>query len=191
MVLKRQFGRAPGFLIAATLSASLVGCIGLRASANDDSTLGLETSGPLSVLVDVDLTNSTLAKAIRIITTTTHLSNIVIKDPGFNYDPITLSLKHVPTREVLRLICEAAGADLWQKDGIFWIGPKGSAPKTEPERPLLPDYGDVPALSLHSLEKIRLIYSDPNAMLGMLGIHDGVRTDFMSIFKDNVMRSLL
>ncbi len=191
MVLKRQFRRAPGFLVAASLTASLVGGIGLRASANDDSTLGLETSGPLSVLVDVDLTNSTLAKAIRIITTTTHLSNIVIKDPGYNYDPITLSLKRMPTRDVLRLICESAGADLWQKDGVYWIGPKGSAPKVEPEKPLLPDFTEVPTLPIHSYEKIKLIYTDPGAMLGMLGVHDGVRTDFMSIFKENVMRSML
>ncbi len=191
MVLKRQLGRAPGLLVAATLSASLVGCLGLPASANDDSTLGLETSGPLSVLVDVDLTNSTLAKAIRIITTTTHLSNIVIKDPGYNYEPITLSLKRMPTRDVLKLICESAGADLWQKDGIFWIGPKGSAPKTEPERPLLPEVSEAPSLPIHSYEKIKLIYSDPNTMLGMLGIHSGVRNDYMTYFKDNVINALI
>ena len=86
--------------------------------------------------IDLDLAESPLKAAIRLVEQKTGI-NVVVQGGNTLTGTVTLSVKDKPITEVLKLMANAAGADFWEQDGVYFFGPKGSAPKTlvEPIRP--------------------------------------------------------
>jgi type II secretory pathway component HofQ len=162
------------------------------ARAYQDTSLSLDASGALSTPIDVELDKAQLSVALKLIQKRTGL-NILVENPTYNYGKVSLSLRARPVGEVLKLIAESAGADLWQKDGIYFIGPKGSGPK--PEAVLPKGIDEFPDMSRERpqrrYEKIKLQFADPQTVLKELGVGSGMRQDFLDQFTANVMHQML
>ena len=192
MRFQRHFGRACRFFGVATIGAALVVGGGQRSLAQDDSVQGQALSSALNTPVTVELDHALLSVALKLIHQRTGI-NIVVVNAAYKYDRVSLSLQNRPVNEVLSLIAESAGADLWQKDGIYFIGPKGSAPRPEPADPQnLPDIvQSARDRGPRHTEKIKLIYSDPQVVVHELTGKSGMRSDFLDQFSANVFRQIL
>lgn len=201
MGLQRQTGRASGIWIAAGLSATLLtgGALRVWASVSlcyvgkDEAKQGQAAQGRASNLVDsINLIDAPLSIAIRLIEQKSGI-NIVFTPQEHGYSNVTLSVKDKPVSEVLRLIAQSSGADLWEEEGIYFIGPKGSAPKKPaPPEPASGGEADntTPSAPVR-WEKIRLMYTEPQTILHHLGVRSGPLQDAEEQMTTRAMRFLL
>ena len=151
---------------------------------------GQEAAEPRKIRVSsVELADAPFAAAIKMIRNKTGIDVAIIGDVR-KYGHVTLSIVNQPIDDVLRLMATSAEADFWIDNGVFFFGPKGSAPKRE--EPLVPSIlmPDVPSSGPMHYEKIFLKYTDPHIMLRNLDIDDG-KSDYADIFKRNVMKTIL
>ncbi len=135
MVFQRQNSIGSGLLLAGVLSAALLNGSTLRTLADDDVPTAQKGTSTRSVqTLDVELSETPLIQAIAMIQKQLGSISIVFKggDPAFNSSRVTLSLKGKPLTEVLKYVATAAGADIWNEDGIYFIGPKGSHVVAQP-----------------------------------------------------------
>lgn len=193
MGLQRQMRRATGLLVAGTLSATLFAASGPRAKADEPIAPDQKTDGTRNPLVDIELAEAPLANALRFIEAQTGINLVVLRDPTYKYNNITLSLKAKPVDVVLRQVAVAAGADFWQEGGIYYVGPKGSKPQPPPDPiPSLPLIDKQEVRTKIRYEKIKLQYSEPHAILHMLGIDRGhAEATMLDLHNENVIHMLL
>ncbi len=197
MMLLRQKGRTPRAAAIAALSVSLLGGGGICVHA-DDLTNGeraqLPAAAPYGFIEKVDLTDSSLPAAIQLIKLKTGI-NVVFINPRYPYKSVTISVTRQPVDAVLRLMAKSAEADLWDENGIFFIGPPGSKPEgvdVKPE-PLLPTTNND-STSLHyptRWEKIKLMFISPQNLLRYLGIQGGPLQGVEEYFTVQSMKMLL
>ncbi len=132
MGFHRQKGRATGLLFASVLSAALLNGATLRSFADDDIPAGQKAAQVRNnPLLDVELNDTSLPAAIAIIRQQLKCSFVFHNDKS-EYGKVTLSVKGKPVGDVLKLIADSAGADIWQEDGVYHIGPKGSHTVAQP-----------------------------------------------------------
>jgi general secretion pathway protein D len=197
MGLQRQKRHATGIATAAALSATLLAC-GTHAWAQGDSpaqslaaqqnraTAGTLNNTPLTLsLVDADFKS-----ALQVIQHKTGIQLVIRANTGRAYDRVTVSLNGQPVGEALRLVSEAGGADIWMQDGVYFVGPKGSAPKPAPLPADLPET-EAPAPREWKVEKIRLKYSAPHAILRALGIDSFGEPDYLDQLRINGIKAML
>jgi general secretion pathway protein D len=190
MSLQRQKGRASGILAAAALSGVCLVGGGQFAWAAEDAPPAAEAGGLQNTLVDVNLVEATLPVAINLLKQRTGLQ-IVIVNQMYQYGKVTVSLRARPARDVLRLIAESAGADFWEKDGICFIGPKGSGPKPAPDLGAQMIESPEPPRPRAHFEKIKLRYTDPQTILRILGVTNQGRAEAIDLFHQSVIRTFL
>ncbi len=188
MVLLRQNRRIAG--LAALLGAAAL-TRGAAIARADDAASRTEATAQNAVVESVELSEAPLGLAINLIRQKTGI-NIAIKNGNASYGKVTLSIRRKPISEVLRLMAESAGADFWDENGVFWFGPKGSAPKA-PEEPTLPTAETATVRDPSDIvwEKIRVINVSPHRMLTMLGVNGGATGSFEDLFTARVMRDLV
>ncbi|MDE2126699.1 MAG: hypothetical protein KGJ62_08925 [Armatimonadetes bacterium] len=143
--------------------------------------------------VDVELSNAPLNVATKLIMQKTGIS-IVFIHSDTPYGNVTLSVKNQPARDVLKLMAKSAGADMWEANGVFFIGPKGSAPRQAPQEPdsapgLSPENPNPPGPVRY--EKIQLMYNDPRDILHRLGVLSGPIQTIEDQLTANVLRTML
>ena len=189
MGLQRHLGRATGILVTGALGATLLFSSGVLARADGDSAPGQRST--VTKNLDIELVEARLQDALRIVELKTGI-NYVLTNPNLQYNKITLTLTGKSVEVVLKQIAIAGGADYWQDAGISYIGPKGSAPKIEPEKQL-PDPLPVPDKRREkTIQRYQLMYSEPHAILAQLGIHRGsALEDYMEVFRNNVLRTVV
>lgn len=192
MGLQRQRGRATGLLTAAALSSALLAGGSPYALADDGAARSQDSGALLNAPFDVELSGAPLGAAIRLIKQRTGI-NIVFVTPNATYNPVDISVTKKPVRQVLQLIAESAGADLWEKDGIFFVGPKGSAPHQEADLTAVPQPATNPAPAPGPVrwEKIKLMYSDPQTILRQLGALLNAPPDFYQQMTNATFRHIL
>ncbi len=160
------------FVIAMMLTLTAV------ASRADDATTTNSQSR-----VRIDLVNADLRQAISLLRQQTG-ADFVIESSDKPYGKVTLSLDNQPLDEVLKLMCESAGASLKVENGIYFIGPKSmdtnkaasttSQPSTDIQAggATAPKLASVPQQELHTV-KIQLYNTRPSEVLEALGIEQG------------------
>ncbi len=168
MSLQRYKGRNRRISMTAALGASLL-VSGLVAQAQQSTTRGEETGASEILLKNINLTAAPLNTALSLVRQQAHI-DMVIK-PG-NYERVYISTSNPkPVSEVLKLITDSAGADLWQENGIYFVGPKGSAPRPISPAPVALNNTPEPSgVRPVKLEKFFLKYTAPHRMLRMLGL---------------------
>jgi type II secretory pathway component GspD/PulD (secretin) len=157
---------------------------------------GAQTQGVLAnTTIDLDLAESPLKAAIRLVEQKTGIS-VVVQGGSSLSGTVTLTVKNKPINEVLKLMANAAGADFWEADGVYFFGPKGSAPKVTPDPifnqgNLLPAEPVTRASTAFAVEKIRLLYADPHTICHLLGADNTPMGTMMDIFESQVIKSML
>ena len=188
MVLLRQKRRFGG--LAAAFGAAALTIVGPAYVRADETAAGQETTGQNAIVESVELSDAPLSLAINLIRQRTGI-NVAIKHSSTPYDKVTISIRHRPIGEVMRLMAESAGADFWEENGVYWFGPKGSAPKKEEKvEPVAPTETVSPAEDIE-WEKIKLMYTEPHTLLRHLGINSGPLGDLSDMFTANAMRMLI
>ena len=192
MVLLRQNRRIAG--LAALFGAAALTRSGSNSIARADETTSKTEAGAQNAMVEsVELSEAPLGLAINLIRQKTGI-NVAIKNGNASYGKVTLSIRRKPISDVLKLMAESAGADFWEENGVFWFGPKGSAPKPDAANdPTLPTADTVPLRDPSDTvwEKIRLVNTSPHRMMTMLGLNGGTVGTFEDQFTATVMRKLL
>ncbi|HZT43540.1 MAG TPA: hypothetical protein VFA07_15355 [Chthonomonadaceae bacterium] len=189
MGLQRKIRRVPAIFAASALGATLLAGGAPLARAVGGQT-GQESHAHLNSRVDMEMADTPLPIAIKLIEQHSGI-NIVFLHPDSPYGTVTLSVKDKPVSEVLHLIAQSAGADLWEEDGIYYIGPKGSAPKPQPAPvPVTSRGADLPSAPVR-WEKIKLMYVAPHTMLRYLGLDGGPIADLEDQMTVRAMNTLL
>lgn len=168
MSLQRYKGRNRRISMTAALGASLL-VSGLVAQAQRSTTRGEETGASEVLLKNIHLSAAPLNQALSLILQSAHI-DIVIK-PG-NYNRVYIETSNPkPVSEVLKLITDSANADLWQESGVYFVGPKGSAPQPIAPAPVaLNNTPEPTGVRPVKYEKFYLKYTPPHRMLRMLGL---------------------
>ncbi|HLJ54806.1 MAG TPA: hypothetical protein VKT77_07170 [Chthonomonadaceae bacterium] len=189
MGLQRHLGRATGILATGALALTLLAGSGILARAQGDVAPGQRSTAPKPL--DIELVDARLQDALRIVELKTGI-NYVLTNPSLQYNKITLTLTAKPVDVVLKQIAIAGGADFWQDAGIFYIGPKGTAPARVIDTPL-PDFQPLPEKKRDkTIQRIQLQYTEPNAVLAQLGVHRGsALEDYLDTFRNNVLHMLI
>src|SRR5579871_6600762 len=196
MGLQRQIGRATGLLFAGALSVTLLTGGALRAWADDDLAPGQKANAQRNFKLDVCLMDMPLSTAVRLVEQQLKGVSIVLHDSKSpTYGTVTLSLKAQPVDDVLKLIAVAANADFWQEDGIYHIGPRGTAPKPAPDLgSLLPNPmgASVSSVVPSRVEKIMVRFTDAYLILHQLGVYGSEKYMGMDVrMNPYVMQSML
>ncbi len=195
MGLQRHKRRATGLVVAGALSATLLVGSRLYAKADDGQAPSRNANVLANTTIDLDLTEAPLKAAIRLVEQKTGI-DVVVQSGSNVSGTVTLSVKDKPINEVLKLMANSAGADFWELNGVYYFGPKGSAPKPTietsgnavlPADPLRPNTV-APALQI---EKIRLLYADPHTICHLLGTDNTPMGTMMEIFEAQVISSML
>src|SRR5687768_4508222 len=79
------------------------------------------------IVKSIDLVNADLNLAVQLLKSETGIE-IVIEANNKPYGAVNLTLTDKPLAEVLRRICQSAGAAFREESGIFVIGPQDSKP---------------------------------------------------------------
>ena len=190
MVLLRQNRRVAG--LVAAFGAGALALSGSVARAGDNGS-SPDAAAQNAIVESVELSDAPLGLAIKLIRQKTGI-NIAVKNGNANYEKVTLSIRHKPISDVLRLMAESAGADFWDENGVYWFGPKGTAPKKEePAAPSAAETKEATADPAEGLEyeKIRLQYIDPHVLMRRLGFNSGPLGDMTDIFTANVLKMLV
>jgi len=193
MGLQRHKRRATGLVVAGALSATLL--VGSRVYAKaDDGQQGRNANVLANTTIDLDLAESPLKAAIRLVEQKTGI-NVVVQGGSSLNGTVTLSVKNQPISTVLKNMAESAGADFWELDGVYYFGPKGTAPKktVEVALPALPQdpIAKAPQSTGYAVEKIRLMYADPHTIAHILGVDNTPMGTMMEIFESQVIGAML
>lgn len=178
MGFQRQKGRAIGLAFAGVLSAALLNGSAPRVWADDDYPAG-QKSAQLrnNPLLDVELNDTSLPAAIAMVEKQLKSVNFVFQNDKTVYGKVTLSVHAKPVSDVLKLIADSAGADIWLQDGVYFIGPKGS----HVVAPVIPDVADrvlTPAINNFvptKLGQIHLNFADSHVVIEQLTGVGGTR----------------
>src|SRR5579884_999834 len=189
MGLQRKIRRVPAIFAASALGATLLAGGAPLARAVGGQT-GQESHAHLNSRVDMEMADTPLPIAIKLIEQHSGI-NIVFLHPDSPYGTVTLSVKDKPVSEVLHLIAQSAGADLWEEDGIYYIGPKGSGPKPQPGPTLDASHAADLVPAPVRWEKIKLLYVAPHTMVRYLGLDGGPLADAEDQMTVRAMKSLL
>ena len=189
MVLLRQNRRIAGLAVVFGAAALTRGGAIARA---DDNASKTEATAQNAMVESVELSEAPLGLAINLIRQKTGI-NVAIKNGNASYGKVTLSIRRKPISDVLKLMAESAGADFWDENGVFWFGPKGSAPKKEVVEDPSPNLTAAPVRDPSDVEweKIKMMYTSPRAMMTRLGLNGGLAGTFEDQFTAMVMRKLL
>lgn len=189
MGLQRYRGHATGILATGIIGVSLL--LGTNISTFADTAPGQAPASASNKVVDIDLANVPLQAAIQLIQQRTGI-NIVLINPSTKFSNVTLKLTGKPVDVVLRLLATASGADFWNEGGIYYFGPKGSAPKQpEPERILLPDPEPV-APKRKLITKLKLNFIDGHRLVKIIGAGKGhAAEDYMDQVIQNSYHRML
>lgn len=197
MGLQRHKRRAAGLVVAGALSATLLVGSRLYAKADGGQTQGRNASVLSNTTIDLDLAESPLKAAIRLVEQKTGI-NVVVQGGNALTGTVTLSVKDKPINEVLKLMANAAGADFWEQDGVYFFGPKGTAPKATVDPslangllPAEPNNRGAFTGTRFQVEKIRLLYADPHTICHILGTDNTPMGTMMEIFEAQVISSML
>ncbi len=202
MGLQRQKEYAAGLMVAGALSVTLLAGGSLSARADDGLAQGRGASLLANTTIDLDLAESPLKAAIRLVEQKTGI-NVVVRGGGGEFGNVTLSVKDKPINTVLKLMAESANADFWEQDGVFYFGPKGSAPKPVdplPSTSVLPNdpfvgnnanNGSNGPKEPSKIEKIRLLYSDPRTITHFFGVDNNPMGMMMEIFVAQSVNAIL
>ena len=194
MGLQRHKRRATGLVVAGALSATLLVGSRVYAKADDGQTAGRNANVLANTTIDLDLAESPLKAAIRLVEQKTGI-NVVVQSGSSVSGTVTLSVKDKPVNEVLKLMANSAGADFWELNGVYYFGPKGSAPKPTADsgNSLLPVDPIRPSsvTPQWQIEKIRLLYADPHTIAHILGADNSPMGTMMEIFEAQVISSML
>lgn len=192
MVLQRQWIRARRLTLAALGGALMLGGFGLN-DAQAQGTVRSDVPMLQNIIVEsINLTETSLAVAVKMLQQQTGISIVFVNGGREGFAPVTLSVKHRPVGEVLRLMTESSGADLWEEDGVYFVGPKGSAPRVKEEAPLLPNIENAPVNRFESRWlKLRLKYMHPQDVLKYLGIGSGSKFTYVEQMAWETMRNAI
>lgn len=106
------------FLATCALVSSLVMGAGLAARAQQ--TPPAPASG--ETLVTMDVRDAGLSEAVRMLSASNSLDNIVVQKPkGRDFNLISMRLTDKPLKVVLNALATAAGAVLQERDGIYYL----------------------------------------------------------------------
>ena len=190
MALQRHPRRATALLTIGALGMTLFPASCPLARADGDAAPGQRPETVKNPVINIELVESRLQDALRIIELKTGI-NYVLTNPALQYSKVTLTLTGKPVDVVLKQIALAAGADFWQDGGIYFIGPKGSAPQTVPDK--VPDLPPLPERKREkTIQRVQLMYTEPHAVLAQLGIRRGSALEnYMDVFRDNVLRMMV
>jgi type II secretory pathway component GspD/PulD (secretin) len=196
MGLQRHKRRANGLVVAGALSATLLVGTTLYAKAQGAQAPGRNANVLANTTIDLDLAESPLKAAIRLVEQKTGI-NVVVQGGSTLTGNVTLSVKDKPIDEVLRLMADSAGADFWERNGVYYFGAKGSAPK--PAVDLVQNNAVLPAEPANrnaagtnwQIEKIRLLYADPHTIAHILGTDNTPMGTMMEVFEAQVIASML
>lgn len=190
MSLIRQKRCIAAIPAAAMLSAALFAGSGAFAQATD-GTFGQENAASArdEATLTLDLVDAPFTTAVNLIRQKTGIQ-IALLPSERPYEKVTVSLRGKPVSEALRLVSQAAGADIWQSNGVYMIGPHGSAPKPEPPEALLPNLvAEQPPVDW-KLEKIHLQYQTPATILRLLGMNRTEEPDLLESLRLSGLRQL-
>lgn len=197
MGLQRHKRRATGLVVAGALSATLLVGSRLYAKADDGQPQGRNANVLANTTIDLDLAESPLKAAIRLVEQKTGI-NVVVQGGSNVTGNVTLSVKDKPIHEVLKLMADSAGADFWELNGVYYFGPKGSAPKVSADAgltnavlPAEPVSRNATASNGYQIEKIRLLYADPHTICHILGTDNTPMGTMMEIFESQVIGAML
>ncbi|MCS6776463.1 MAG: type II and III secretion system protein [Chloroherpetonaceae bacterium] len=189
MMLRWRTGRLVCTSVGVVLGAAWL--FGGEASAHASEAGRGQSSAGAAYIEQLELTDAPLVTAIKLIKQKTGI-NLVFINQGQQYGTVTLSVRQKPVEEVLRLMAQSAGADLWEENGIFFIGPQGSAPRQTKPEPALPEPDPTPSLNYPTRwEKIKLNYISPQQLLRYLGIKGSPIQSLDEIVTVNAMKMLL
>lgn len=170
MGLQRQNGRAAGLLFAGVLSAALLSGSALRSWADDDYTSGQKSATVRNPTLDVDFAETPLPAALELIKKQIGSISFVFQGGTQNgYGTVTISVHNKPVNSILELVAKSAGADIWQEDGIYYIGPKGSHQTPAPAPVEIKELGpQITAPVPKRLAVIHLNWSDARVVVQQL-----------------------
>ena len=154
------------------------------------SSFAQEATATRNIIVkSVELTDAPFSAALKMLRSKTGVDVVVIGDIR-KFGNVSVSAVNQPIEDVLRLMATSAEADFWSENGVYFFGPKGSAPRTDEPvmTPILTP--NVPSSGPVHYEKIFLKYTDPHIMLKRLGLTDE-QGDYTDVFYRNVMKTIL
>ncbi len=168
MSLQRLSRRKRRLATTAVAGASLL-MVGSAVTRAQNATSADDTGALEAQLKNVDLVDTPLPIALRLVGQQTHVDYVLM--PG-DYRRVQVSISRKPVSEALKIIAQSAGAELWQEHGTYFIGPIGSAPHvvTPPLVATAQDNVAPPAQRVLKYEKFYLKYTPPKRMLRMLGL---------------------
>jgi general secretion pathway protein D len=190
MGLQRQKRRAIG-ISAAVLSATLL-TGGARAWAAGGQDVGAQTeatTGNAPHNITLEMQDAPLSTAISVLQRKTGVQ-VVFRGGGQSFGKVTVSLRDKSVDEALKYICYSANADLWQQDGVYFVGVKGSAPKPETTS-VLPETNAEPVVADWKIEKIHLQFLTPAAVLRILGVDRKGQPDVLEQIRLGGLKSLI
>jgi general secretion pathway protein D len=193
MGLQRRKRRAIRITAVAAVGATLLAG-GMYARADDGGSSAQQSRTNVGTLGNTPLTlnlvDADFKAAILVIQHKTGIQLVIRPNVGRPYDHVTLTLNGKTVDEALRLVADAGGADLWVQEGVYFVGPKGSAPKpaTVPVETTEPD---APTPREYKVEKVRLKFISPHAALRALGIDSFGEGDYLDQFRINSIRALV
>ena len=115
---------------------------------------------------------------------------VVLSDPNqpFENNKVSLNLDSKSIPESLSLLAQAAGVTMWQKDGVYYIGPESRKPAAPTPQPL----AQLPApRAQFKLAKVQLKYTRPAEILRMLGINRTGEHDLLDIIRQQGIRQMV
>ncbi len=189
-------------IVAGALGATLLAGSALNARADDGQTPNRGSNVLANTTIDLDLAESPLRAAIRLVEQKTGI-NVLVRGGSADFGNVTLSVKDKSISTVLKLMAESAGADFWEQDGVYFFGPKGSAPKPAAEIQNLPVLPNDPFVGVSAIngsngpkepskvEKIRLLYSDPRTITHFFGVDNNPMGMMMEIFVAQSVNAIL
>src|SRR5687768_329426 len=131
--------------------------LGIILAAGSLAPVSAQATNPGERIVkSIDIVNADLHHAVQLLKAQTGI-DIVIEANNKPYGPVNVTLTDKPLADVLRLVCQSAGAAFREESGIFVIGPQDSRPRiVEP----VPVKAAAPIARQRSrMEKIRLVNS--------------------------------
>lgn len=196
MSLHRQVRSIITLSVAAVLGATFLcegGCTAKAQSVPGDDGASTQVTLPpgsdAAARITFQVQNVTLESAVNLLEKETGLQVVLTEDPDRPFSPVNVSLVKQPIDVIMKAIAQSAGADLWVEDGIYHIGPKGSAPKPKKEetaQPVLP-----PQQEEKHIVKIKLQYTAPSTILRILGINNPDEPDFLEYVRRLGLKYLL
>ena len=189
MGLQRRTGRRFAALAVGTLSVALLTGGMKQVRADGDAAPGQRVGAVKNPMVDIELVEARLQDALNVIKQRTGIDHVLLPSDG-KYRRITLSLSGRPVDVTLKQIALAAGADFWQEGGIYFFGPKGSAPKAPELTPVVPEYS-APAPIRYRYEKIKMMYSSAKAVVHKMLVPYQDMADPMDRYREDNLKRFL